>query len=67
MKISLDDLKKAVQWIEGNSRDVNIRVELDPNGRNLILKCDDKLSVNVEITLYADSTMKPRIKKEDAL
>lgn len=67
MKISIEDLKKAVQWVESNSRDLQVRVEPDINGRNLVLKCEDKYAVQVEITIYADSTMKPRIKKEDAL
>lgn len=67
MKIKLEDLKKAVQWMEANSRDVMITIENHHDGRNLVLKCQDKYEVSVEIKLYHDGTMGPRILKEDAL
>lgn len=67
MKISLADLKKAVAWIEANSRDVHVRIEKCNQDRNLIFKCEDKFAVQVEIKLFADSNMQPRILKEDAL
>lgn len=66
MKIALADLKKAVNWIEENSKDVVISV-LDHQDGKLYLKCTDKYEVSVEIILYHESSMLPKIKKEDLL
>lgn len=67
MKIKLEDLKKAVQWIEANSRDVQVKIEKDVNDRNMIIKCTDKYDVSVEIKLFNEGSMGPRILKEDNL
>lgn len=67
MKIAVADLKKALNWIEANSRDLLVRVEMAQDGRNLSIKCEDVKQVQVDITLFNDSNMQPRIKKEDAL
>ena len=67
MKIKLEDLKKAVAWIEANTREVIIRFEMHQDGRNLAIKCTDKYDVAVEIKLFNEGTMGPRITKEDAL
>jgi hypothetical protein len=67
MKIAVSDLKKALAWIEANTREVNVRLELHHDGRNLSIKCEDKYQVQVEIKLFNDGTMQPRITKEDAL
>jgi hypothetical protein len=66
MKIKLEDLKKAVQWVEANSRDVMVTLVENPD-RHLVIKCTDKYEVSVEIKLFNDGTMGPRITKEDAL
>jgi hypothetical protein len=67
MKIDLMELKKAVQWIEANSRDIQIRVEVDSNGRNLILKCEDRTQVQIEIKLFHEASMGAKIRKEESL
>lgn len=66
MKISLDELKKAVSWIESNSRDVNVTLFVD-DGNKLVLKCMDKYESEVEISLYENSQMMPKIKKTEVL
>lgn len=66
MKIALADLKKALNWIETNSKDVVIDV-VDHHDGKLYLKCQDKYEVYVEITLYHESSMLPKIRKEDIL
>lgn len=67
MKIAVADLKKAVQWIEANTREVQVRIELAHDGRNLCIKCEDKFSTAVEITLFNDASMSAKIRKEDIL
>jgi hypothetical protein len=67
MKIAVSDLKKAIQWIEANTREVQVLVELAHDGRNLCFKCEDKFSTSVEITLFSDASMLAKIKKEDVL
>lgn len=67
MKVTLKDLKKAVAWVEANTRDEMVKVQLMDNDRGLTLKCQDKYEVQVEISLFADGAMGARIKKEDAL
>jgi hypothetical protein len=66
VKIKLEDLKKAVQWMEANSKDIVIHVS-ENSDRYLVLKCQDRYDVQVEIKLFNDGTMGPRITKEDSL
>lgn len=66
MKIGLEELKRAVGWIEANSRDINVQVFVH-EGNKLILKCMDRLDSEVEITLYENSQMMPKIKKTEVL
>lgn len=64
MKISVSDLKKALNWIQTNSNDTHVNIlTID----QLTISCKDKYQVQVEITLYEDSIMLPKIKKEDNL
>lgn len=66
MRISLEELKRAVLWIEANSRD--IKVEVSPeSGSRLHLSCFDRNDSQVEITLFEDSSMLPKIKKTEVL
>jgi len=66
MKISLEELKKAIGWIEANSRDSHIQI-LTGDSSKLVLKCADRLDTEVEITLFNDQTMLPKIKKTEIL
>lgn len=66
MKIKLEDLKKAVQWAEANSRDVMIVVKANDD-RYLTLSCADRYDVSVEIKVFSEGSMGPRITKEEAL
>lgn len=64
MKIAINDLKKALTWLEGHSNDTHINmVWVD----NLIIQCKDKYEQSVEIKLYEDSNMLPKIRKEEVL
>lgn len=66
MKIALDELKKAIQWIESNSKDLKIEVYTFEQNK-LTLKCMDKLDQEVEITMYSEGSYLPKIKKTDIL
>ena len=64
MKISISDLKKALDWIQQNSNDTHINILTI---EQFTISCKDKYQAQVEITLFEDSMMLPKIKKEDNL
>lgn len=64
MKISIADLKKALKWMDENSNDTHVNLHLIDQ---LSLSCKDKYEAQVEIVLYEDSMMLPKIRKEDVL
>lgn len=66
LKIELSQLKKAIQWIEANTNEVNVQIYTG-DGNKLILKSSDRLGHEVEITLFTDSQMLPKIKKTEVL
>jgi hypothetical protein len=65
MKISLSDLKKALQWIDANTNESHVKLELF--GPALILTCKDKYEQQIDIKLFEDSMMLPKIRKETVL
>lgn len=65
MKVGIEDLKRAVDWIRLHSPDMKVDVQMHQG--QLFIKCMDKYKVGVEIKLYEDSTMMPKIIKEDIL
>lgn len=64
MKISLADLKKAIKKIDEISNDTHINVKWVDN---MILQFKDKYESQTEITIYEDSRMLPKIRKESLL
>jgi hypothetical protein len=66
MKIDLSQFKKALNWIEVNSLDMHVSVFTGENGK-LKITCFDKYGAEVDITLFADGTMMPKIRKTDVL
>ena len=66
MKVSIDELKKAVVWLQGNSRDLDVQVYTH-NGTQLIIKAMDKYENEVEITIYENGTLLPKIRKTEIL
>ena len=66
MKISIADLKKAITWVEVNSKDTHVNVTLGQQ-EGLVLQCQDKYDSHVEIKLFENSNMMPKIRKEDIL
>lgn len=64
MKISVADLKKAVKWVEEHSNDTHVNILLIDQ---MSISVKDKYQAHVEITLYEDSMMLPKIRKEDNL
>lgn len=63
-KIDLVELKKAIQWIEANTKEVKVTVEFD--GDNLIFRTFDRNEQAVTITLYSNN-MLPKITKTEIL
>lgn len=66
MKIDLSQLKKAIHWLEANTNEVNIQVYTGDMTK-LMLKATDRLGNEVEITLFNDSQMMPKIRKTEIL
>ncbi len=64
MKISLADLKKLVRKIEEISNDQFVNILLIDN---LTVMFKDKYESQIEVTLYEESRMLPKIRKEDLL
>lgn len=66
IKISVAELKKALNWIEANTQDLHVILETDDN--KLSINTMDKLQKTVKITVYSiDSHMMPKITKTDIL
>ena len=65
MNVSVDDLAKALAWIKNNSMDVYVKASIIDG--KLYFKCKDKYESQVEITIFGDSTLMPKIRKEDIL
>lgn len=66
VKYDINELKKAIQWIEANSRDVFITVFSMREGE-LYFSCSDRQDNHVHITLYSDGQMMPKITKTEIL
>lgn len=68
MKITVKDLKKALTWLDNNSPDVILNIDMDDtNERFMLIKCQDKYATAVTIKIFNDSNMMPRITKEEQL
>jgi hypothetical protein len=66
VKINIDELKKAVNWLEANSRDVMVQIYTFESNK-LTLKCLDRYENEVEIVIYEDGQMMPKIRKTEIL
>lgn len=65
MKIDLKDIKKAIAWVDANTNADKVDFYLGDS--KLVITTLDKYQAHVEIVLYEDSTMMPKIKKTDIL
>lgn len=65
MKLSIQDLKKALKKIEEISNDMHININL--TGHEIALQFKDKYDSQTEIRLFEDSSMLPKIRKESFL
>lgn len=63
-KIDLMELKKAVNWIEANTKELRVTVEVDND--DLVLKTFDRNEQSVSIRLYSNNTL-PKITKTEVL
>lgn len=64
MKIAIADLKKTLKWVEANSNDTHVNILLIDH---MVIQTKDKYQAYVQITLFEDSAMLPKINKEDVL
>jgi hypothetical protein len=66
IRLNLAELKKAINWVESNTNEVNVTLDIDDH--HLFILVSDKASKEVEITLYStESHMMPKIKKTENL
>lgn len=64
MKISIADLKKAIKKIEEISSDSHVQMLMV---HQLTIGFKDRYQAQVEITLFNDSNMLPKIRKDELL
>lgn len=65
MKFKIEDLKKAVEWLSANSKDVMVTIrEKDDHA---IIQCTDQYLQLVEIKIHYEGRMAPKILKEEVL
>jgi hypothetical protein len=66
MKLKLDELKKAIAWIEANTNSDFIKLEVGGSKANL--RCFDKKDREVSIEIFdGESPMLPKITKTEIL
>lgn len=65
MKVDVKDLKKAITWVETNT--VADKITLYIGDNKLSIGTMDKYQSQVEIILYEDSSMLPKIKRTEVL
>lgn len=65
MKIDIRDVKKAVQWVEGNTNADIVDFYIGDN--KLVITTMDKYQAQVEIIIYENSSMLTKIKKTEVL
>jgi hypothetical protein len=65
IKIQLEDLKKAVKWLEANTNQLTVNVVSD--GSTLVISSFDRQDKDVQITLYQEGTYSPKVRKTEAL
>lgn len=63
MKIKIDDLERAVQWMKTQSSD--IMCNIDEVDQGLRITCKDKYAKYVEMKLSQEGTRSPKIIKEE--
>lgn len=66
MKIKLSELKQAVTWIETNTNQEYIFINVD-GGNQLDIKTFDRGESEVVITLFQDGNLLPKIKRTEIL
>lgn len=66
IRLNLAELKKAITWVEVNTMEVNLSLEIFDN--KLFIQTVDKQSAEVEIQIHStESHMMPKIKKTERL
>ena len=65
MKINIEELNSAVSWFRANGRDLNVKI--DTYTGILVIKGLDRLDNEVEIHLYNEQAMMPKIKNTQIL
>lgn len=65
MKIDLQELKTAIKWIETETKEISVDIQIED--RKVLIKTFDKADQQVVITLYNDSSMLPKITKTEVL
>lgn len=64
MRIKLADLKKAVLEAEAKGKDEMINIKIDSQ---LYISFEDRYNSQIEIKLFENGNMLPKIRKEDVL
>ena len=65
VRISIDDLEKALKYIKTNSHDVHVSVYLVDE--HMEIKTFDRASQEVTIYLYREGSLFPQVRKTERL
>lgn len=66
MKISIDDVKKALEWLRANSLETHVDIQMHPG--LIRINSMDRYQTSVEIKIFdADSSTLPKIRRESVL
>lgn len=65
VKVELKDLKKAIDWLEINSNELFVWVDVE--GRELSITTLDRQEKQAAIVIYSDGNMLPKITRTEVL
>jgi hypothetical protein len=65
MKVNIADMKKAIAWVENNSRELQVNIYQEVG--KVKVECFDRQDNHVQITLFEDGQMMPKIMKTEIL
>lgn len=67
MKIDIKDLKKALDWIEANTKAEYVYLHNYGANNKLFIETFDKYEASIQITIFEQGTMMPKITKTEVL
>lgn len=67
MKIKIEDLEKALNWIKKNSNETQVNIVENPHNNSVMIKTFDRSNAEVTIMLPEEGKVFPKITKTEIL